>query len=39
MRRIILKQILKKWHGREWTAQDKDLGWAFVNVEMNFLAP
>jgi hypothetical protein len=34
--RIILKQILKKCHGREWTAQDRGLCWAFLNVEVNF---
>jgi hypothetical protein len=26
--RIILKQILNKWHRREWTTEDKDLCWA-----------
>jgi hypothetical protein len=30
MRKIILKWILKEWHGREWTAaQGRDLCWDF----------
>jgi hypothetical protein len=40
-RKIILKSILKKYHGRDWfhLDQDRDQWWTLVNTLMNLRVP
>jgi hypothetical protein len=37
--KIILKLIFRKYCGRMWTAQDRDLWRTFVNTVMNLRVP